>query len=79
MGMDTATSYVSEGNNRESAIRWLIINFGLTRDEAAHAVYLADVGGGYHKDDGDRFAIEAVPTRHYDHDGNSICLYDITG
>lgn len=77
MGTHTATSYVSEGNNRESAVRWLIINFDLTREAAELTLDAADWNGRCRHIRG--FEVEAVPTRHLDHEGNPICLYTITG
>lgn len=77
MNKHTATPYVSEGHNRESAIRWLIVNFDLTRNAAELTLDAADWNGRSRHLAG--FEVEAVPTRHRDGDGNPICLYTITG
>ncbi len=67
----------SEGNTRESAIRLLIVSFGLTREAAELTLDAADCNGRCRHVSG--FEAEAVPTRHVGRDGSPICLYTIRG
>jgi len=67
----------SEGSTRASAIRWLIVSFGLTREAAELTLDAADCNGRCRHLSG--FEVEAVPARHFGRDGSPICLYTIRG